>query len=159
MPLLLGSSAWHKDSHSKASRPRGCADNKGVTHGAVSGIPSAFQSCGRACPLYSDVITASWRKRKGGGRKEYKTQEALACLLCLRIHLLECLWTRTQAQLNSRLKESQFSFRRGCTYTDQILTLKDIIKQLCEHGRLLNVLSGPLENTTPIVGILVTPRY
>lgn len=61
--------------------------------------------------------------------------------------------------MNSGLKESPFSFRRGWTYTDQILTLKDVIKQQCEHGRLLNVLSGPLENTTPIMGILVTQRY
>lgn len=44
-------------------------------------------------------------------------------------------------------------------YTDQILTLKDITKQLCEHGRLLNVLSGPSENITPVAGILVTQRY
>ena len=44
-------------------------------------------------------------------------------------------------------------------YTDQILTLKDITKQLCEHGRLLNVLSGPSENITPVAGIQVTQRY
>lgn len=112
-------------SHSfQEPRLSGYANNEGVTCGTASGIPSAFQSCGRTCLWYSDVITASWRKRKGGDRKEYKTREALACLWCLRRRLLECLWTRKQAQLNSRLKKSQFSFRRGCTYTDQILTLK-----------------------------------
>lgn len=157
MSWLLGCSPlWDAQPSFQEPRPSGYADNEGVTCGTASGIPSAFQSCGRTCLWYSDVITASWRKRKGGDRKEYKTQEALASLRCLRRRLLECLWTRKQAQLNSRLKKSQFSFRRGCTYTDQILTLKDIIKQWWEHGRCLNVLSGPSENITPIAGILVT---
>lgn len=55
--------------------------------------------------------------------------------------------------------EWQLSFRRGCTNTDQILALKDTIEQCWEQGRALNVLSGPSENTTPIVGMLVAQRY
>lgn len=56
--------------------------------------------------------------------------------------------TRKKAQLNDRLKKSQYIFRRGFGSTDHILTLKDIIKQYCEHNRAVNMLSGLLANAT-----------
>lgn len=106
----------------------GLADPCGSLGAALSGPAPSWQ---QKCHPW-DTLSYSWgslklrkgsslafrcahnkpRKKKRRWQEGISNSQALACLLCLRIHLLECLWTRKRAQLNGRLKEKSVQLQK-----------------------------------------------